>query len=152
MRPVPRNPLRRVARRLRAAWHLAAAKRHFPPFPNPHLRTNAFLLERELLLSLRPGPLRTKRDCHLFESGKHSLTRQITARGLAAVVVGRDGRAYLPPEWPASETFRQGEQRNLLIADNRTRQYSEGDEELRRELAAIAWSDVRETPWTIAPH
>jgi len=59
--------------------------------------------------------------------------------GLDAVIVGRDGRRFGISEWPSSGTFRQNEQRNLLVADNRTIEYSTAEPERRRQLAAAAW-------------
>jgi len=54
-------------------------------------------------------------------------------------VAGRDGRVYGSEEWPASRTFRSGEQDNLLVADNRTEQYHAADPTRRGELARFAW-------------
>ena len=80
-----------------------------------------------------------KRDTYLLESGPHSFTRQILARGLRPVVVGRDGRAYDIEEWSASATYRAEDQRNLLIADNRTRDWERASTRLRRRLSRDAW-------------
>ncbi len=112
---------------------------HFRPFPNPHLRTNAFMLERELMLALRWPEVGDKLSALRLESGRDSITRQVWDRELEAVVVGRDGRAFGWEEWPASHTFRSGDQRNLLVADNRTLQFDEADPARRRELARFAW-------------
>jgi hypothetical protein len=96
----------------------------FPDFPNVHIRSNAFMMERTLMLAVLSGvPLRDKVDAYLAESGPASLTRRTFERGLAALVVGRDGRAYSPPWWPVSQTFRQGMQCNLLVSDNATRDF-----------------------------
>jgi hypothetical protein len=116
-----------------------ALRRHFRPFPNPHVRSNGFMLARDLLLGLRARPIRTKRDAERFESGRSGLTRQVLARGLRVLVVGRDGRGYLPAEWPESRTFRSGSQENLLIADNRTAQYAQADAPMRALLRTLAW-------------
>ena len=61
----------------------------------------------------------------MFECGLSSMTRQFGEMNLDAVVVGRDGRGYLKESWNDSHTFRSGEQGNLLIADNRTRDFEE---------------------------
>ena len=53
--------------------------------------------------------------------------------------MGRDGIGYPREEWALSRTFRSGEQENLLIADNRTDQYANGDEAFRTLLAGLAW-------------
>jgi hypothetical protein len=96
----------------------------FPDFPNIHLRSNAFLMARLLLLDiLSRFRVREKIDAYMAESGPASLTRCLFEVGLTALVVGRDGRGYPPPWWPASQTFRQGTQSNLLVADNATRTY-----------------------------
>jgi hypothetical protein len=111
----------------------------FEDFPAPHLRTNAFMVDRALFTSLRMGRIARKMDAYSLESGRNNLTRQVQRRGLRALVVARDGRTYDQEQWPQSRTFWQGEQEGLLIADNQTRFYSNGSPERRRLLAAFAW-------------
>jgi hypothetical protein len=113
--------------------------RQFPRFPNPHVRTNAFILSRELMLALRWGPIRNKLDTWKLESGWQSMTRQIWSRGLSTLVVGRDGRAYGPEELYESRTFRRGRQPNRLIDDNRTREFEEAPPGRRQRLFELAW-------------
>jgi len=121
-------------------WLKPLRLRHFAPFPNPHLRTNSFVLERELMLDLDwPDVGMDKLAALRLENGRRSINRQIEQRGLETVVVGRDGRAYGPQEWPASRTFRSGDQGNLLVGDNRTAEYRDADASRRRELARFAW-------------
>ena len=134
--------LERSARSVKRWFKLRRYRADFFPAPNPHLRTNAFIIERSRWLSLTTGPLRAKEDLWRFESGKQSMTRQLLAQGLEVMVVGRDGVAYPKTQWPASATFRGGEQRNLLVADNRTRQYEQADEAEKRRLASLAWASA----------
>ena len=122
-----------VLRFLRSAW--------FDPFPNPHVRTNAFLMRRDLMVSLHWGEVVTKSGAWRLENGKRSVTQQVWEDGLEALVVGRDGEAYPHDRWYESHTFRSGGQRNLLVADNRTRQFAEADPAERRRLAELAWGD-----------
>lgn len=110
----------------------------FEPFPNPHLRTNGFALRRELILELDWRTGMTREECVELEGSKHSLTRQVRARGLQALVVGRDG-SYPPDRWREARTFRRGEQENLLVGDNRTRHYQEGNPVVRAGLRWLAW-------------
>lgn len=110
----------------------------FEPFPNPHLRTNGFAMERELILELDWGTNLTREQTVLLEGGKRSLTRQVRECGLKTLVVGRDG-VYPPECWRESATFRSGEQANLLLSDNRTRHYQEAGPLARRGLAWLAW-------------
>ncbi|MGN6588219.1 MAG: hypothetical protein ACTHKT_12245 [Solirubrobacterales bacterium] len=114
----------------------------FEPFPNPHLRTNGFAMERELILQLDWDTDLTREQTVMLEGGRHSLTRQVRKRGLETLVVSRDG-AYPPDRWRESATFRSGEQANLLLADNRTRHYQEGGTLIRRGLAWLAWHTWR---------
>jgi hypothetical protein len=120
-------------------WLRPRRRRDFPPFPNPHLRTNGFMLERELMLELHWPRPRSKSDAWALESGKRSISRQIWERGLDVRVVGRDGVGYPSARWQESTTFRSGEQRNLLIADNRTSQYAEAEPAVKRRLEEMAW-------------
>ncbi len=117
-------------------------RRGFEPFPNPHIRTNGFALSRELMLSMDWPPTRRKVDALRLESGRQSITRQVLGRGLRVLVVGADGVGYPPERWYESATFRSGGQRNLLIADNRTRQYDEADTALKSRLEQMAWGPV----------
>lgn len=111
----------------------------FDPMPNPHLRSNAFFIDRVRWLRLNRPPLTTKSQTLQFENGKHSMSRQLLSAGLQLCVVDRDGKAYGPEEWRQSRTYRQAQQEKLLVADNRTRQYDEADEIGKRYLEEIAW-------------
>lgn len=119
--------------------HVVRSRRNFPRFPNPHIRSNAFMLRRALFLALKAGALTSKYDAYLFENGRQSMTRQVQARGLETLVVGRDGVGYPPDAWPTSGTYRNREQANLLVADNQTRFYPEGSAARRRELLLETW-------------
>jgi hypothetical protein len=108
-------------------------------YPNHHIRTNAFMMERNRFLSLNFSRLKTKSDVYKFESGRRSMTKQIVERELAPVVVDRNGKVYGVSEWKSSSTFWINEQANLIIADNRTSDYAEADQWLRRRLENLAW-------------
>lgn len=111
----------------------------FPPFPNPHVRTNGFVISRELFLDLDPGPLADKWDALRLESGTNGMTRQLLRRGLRPVLVGRGGQVFEVGDWPQSRTFRSGDQENLLVGDNHTQHYAEAPPEERALLARLAW-------------
>ncbi len=134
---VPRQG--RLRRYSRAAADLSRELVGYSGFPAPHVRTNAFVIERELLLSLRTGTLRTKSAACRFEGGIHGLTGQIRGRGLAALIVGCDGIALAPEAWPDADIFWQGRQCQLLVADNQTRTYQHGGASVREALARRAW-------------
>lgn len=113
----------------------------FLPFPNPHLRTNAFLISRDLMNALWPAVTLTKRAAHRWESGRSGFSRQVLSRNLRVILVGRDGCAYDSADWKRSGVFRQGNQENLLMADNKTREYETAGYDVRRRLSIAAWGE-----------
>jgi hypothetical protein len=133
--PILKFP-RFVVRRVRGSLFL---RPHFLPFPNYHLRTNAFLLPKEVMLQLSDVPAQTKWDALRFESGRQGLTSRIFGMKLQALVVGRDGQAYAPEHWDQSDTYRSGCQANLLVADNRTAEYMNASLETRWLMEELAW-------------
>ena len=120
---------------------LRAARREYPRFPNPHVRTTAFMLDRATVATMGLEHVRDKRAAYLLESGRASITRQVQQRGRRAVVVGRDGRVYDVDEWPRSRSYRSGRQENLLVADNRTRDWQQASPRRRRRLSLDAWGE-----------
>jgi len=112
----------------------------FAPFPNPHLRTNAFAIARSTLLALPVPNTATRLATARFENGRNNFTRQLDRRGLKVVVVGRNGVAYEPSDWPGSGTFWQGDQANLMVDDNQTLKYAVAGPAERHALAAAAWT------------
>jgi hypothetical protein len=135
----PRTLLDRVIATLRSFPPMAEQLLRFGPFPDHHLRTNAFMVERSTFTGLRMRTIRRKTDAYLLESGRSSFTRQVQSQGLRTLVVDRDGSTYDHDRWDESRTFWQGDQERLLIADNQTRIYSYGEFDRRRLLSAFAW-------------
>jgi hypothetical protein len=125
--------------KLVTAYRLVPSSAAFASFPSPHLRTSCFLIERDLWLRVCRREPHSKEAAYRIESGRRGMTPRLTAMGLRVLVVGRDGRAYETSEWPASRTLWQGNQENLLVEDNQTRDYQEGDADLRRALSCYAW-------------
>jgi D-glycero-D-manno-heptose 1,7-bisphosphate phosphatase len=86
------------------------------PFPNYNIRTNGFLIRRDLLMQLRLWEIKDRHDAVLFEAGPEGLTAQILARGLQPFVVDADGVVWPHERWPISRTFWSREQEGLLKA------------------------------------
>ena len=113
------------------------------PYPNPHLRTNGFMIRRKHFLEMQPETgITDKMDAYMLEHGPASFTRRFASQGLKSLLVGKNGRGYEPAWWPKSETFRQGGQSNLLIADNRTQDFDESPLDEKRILYHLSWGDV----------
>jgi hypothetical protein len=132
-----RSVWQRWVRPVRLAW----LRRRFPGFPNPNVRTTAFMADRRVLERVVVPSMRFKLEVLQFESGYRSLTRQVESMGLQVRVTGRDGVAHAPGGWAGSQTYRQGTQENLLVADNRTRQYDRAGPVERARLSRLAWGD-----------
>jgi hypothetical protein len=113
----------------------------FPPFPNPHIRSNGFMVRRTELVSFDPSKIKTKLDACAFESGAESLTAQLRRKGLASIVVARDGGGYDVSDWSRSGTFRLGDQRNLILTDNQSRGFIEMAPAMRFVHARVTWGD-----------
>ena len=113
----------------------------FPPFPNPHIRTNAFMIARESFLALRAPAIKTRLGALVYESGWTSMTRQLQACGLAPMIVDRAGRAFSSEAWADARTFRSGSQENVIVRDNRIKEYEVASLERRALLRRLAFGD-----------
>lgn len=120
------------------SWIYAA--RH-PGYPNPHIRTSCFAINRVGLAAARWGKVGSKAAAYRLEGGRGSLTRSVRKAGLEAVVVSRDGSAHGVDDWRASHTFRSGGQREMLVADLRTDDYENADARTRAALECSAWGE-----------
>jgi hypothetical protein len=112
---------------------------YFDAFPNYHIRTNAFMISGEFMMTLECPKIKTKFNAYRFENGKKGLTKQVIEMGKKVVVVGRDGVGYEKETWNISKTFWRYNQENLLVADNQTQDYQDGTKERREFLSSIAW-------------
>lgn len=135
-KPGALDPIRNALFSAHTLMKYAAA---YPSFPTPHLRTNSFMIDREIWLRACTRTPNDKQAAYRLEGGRSGMTARLEAMGLRVLVAGRDGRAYESSEWPASRTFWQGDQENLLVEDNQTRDYQLGERELRRVLSGYAW-------------
>ena len=110
-------------------------------FPNPHIRTNGFIIRRSLLLSFGFKLADLKLACNAFESGPGGLPDKLAERALRSVLVGADGAAFDVNDWPRSGTFRLGDQRNVLIRDNRVDEFDDFTLGHRERLVQQTWGE-----------
>jgi glycosyltransferase involved in cell wall biosynthesis len=115
--------------------------RDFKPFPNPHLRSNAFMISRQLLIDLDFKLDNTKAAANRFESGPDGLPAGLAQRGLSSVLVGANGVGYEVADWPGSVTFRLGDQVNVLVTDNQTRGFAAMSKWQRALHERMTWGD-----------
>ena len=113
----------------------------FPPFPNPHIRSNGFMVRRESLLSFEPFQIQKKLDACAFESGTTSITAQLRKSGLSAIAVDNRGCAYDAEKWPNAQLFRIGNQEGLLLTDNQSREFDKMTAGARGTHRRMTWGD-----------
>ncbi|MHC2363017.1 glycosyltransferase family A protein [Rhizobium leguminosarum] len=112
--------------------------RDVPQFPNPHIRSNAFMVRRTDLLGA-PLPDKSKFACCQFESGIHGLSITALNKGLELLVVGADGVGYPLEQWPTCRAFRSGDQSNLLVSDNQTDAFDRFSKDEKRTHLVMTW-------------
>ena len=118
----------------------------FPEFPNPHIRTNGFMIGRERLLDLGFQAPGSKLGACAFESGADSLTARLRRKGLRALVVDKHGRGYDSQDWSRSSTFRLGAQENLLLHDKQTRSFDLMPPGTQATHRRVTWGDYGGPP------
>ena len=114
---------------------------NFPKYPNPHLRTNAFIIKRELWLSLDFPGLDDKKQAHQFESGANSLTKQVLKSGKSVLVMNKHGELFEPEFWNKSKTLWSQGQRDLLVTDNFTKQYEVSPKDTQLAFQNFLWGN-----------
>lgn len=133
------NPVLRPVWKLKGLLHSWWWLSFFPPFPNPHLRTNGLMIRRATLDQLKVRPIRSKMTAMRFESGWNGLTRQLARRGLGIRLVDRDGKCWSIADWRTAGVFWTGGQRGLMINDNQTDRYAGSLADERSFLESLAW-------------
>ena len=116
-------------------------RRDFASFPNPHLRTNAFIVRRQIFVDfVRTQSIpRRKRDAAVLESGRNGFSAYLVNHGMKLLVVGANGSVYGQQQWISSKTFRVPGQANLLVSDNQTMAYEIADPDLKSVFELFAW-------------
>lgn len=123
----------------------AADYRPFRSFPNPHIRTNGFMMRREVLAELHVRIDNSKLQTWLFESGPEGLPVRLARNGLSSILVGADGRKFGVERWAESETFRLGDQTNVLIADNQVREFEQAPTVIKRQRSIQSWGEYNQS-------
>jgi hypothetical protein len=111
----------------------------FKPFPNPHVRTNAFMIKRNVFLKITTQKLTSKFKAYQFESGRNSFTSQIINMGLQVFLIDKNGKTFDMSNWEMSYVFWRGNQEGLMVSDNQTKKYEEDEVDKRKKLTFLAW-------------
>ncbi len=115
----------------------------FPKSPNPHIRSNAFAIDRKIFVELTQNEsIQSKMDAWLFESGDNSLTHRVMRLNQKAVVVDYWGNVFCESEWPNSGVFRHLFRQNELITDNQCRFFKNESLFQKGKLSFFAWKTL----------
>ena len=121
-------------------YKLYKFKKHFPKFPNPHLRTSSFLITGELLLDyLDKKIIKNKFDTWIIESGKDSLTNYFKNKKYDVFVINSEGKKFSENDWKNSNTYNYMNQINLIISDKHTRKYFNSTIEEKKQSQIKSW-------------
>lgn len=110
-------------------------------FPNYHIRTCSFMVNRKLFLeyiSTQKFP-KTKKDTWKLEHGKQSLTQFVLKRGHKAVVVNSDGEVFTPENWVLGKTYTYPYECKALMTDKWAKRYYKYSKNVKAVLEAIVW-------------
>ncbi|NOX40030.1 MAG: hypothetical protein GXP05_05820 [Alphaproteobacteria bacterium] len=112
-------------------------------FPNPHIRTTAFLVDRMRFLEAYGDERFTKRDSYLMESGPDSLTNMYLASGDPVLVLDNKGQLFEPKDWATSKTYRSANQENLLVGDLKTFRFHYLTRRRRLDISGRCWGEEK---------
>jgi hypothetical protein len=111
----------------------------YKPFPNPHFRSNAFMIPRDHFLNLKKVEITSKFSATRFESGRNSASIQLWKLGYEVLLVDKYGNLFKPDDWEKSNTYRSGGQVNLLVSDNQTRNFDRAPDNEKKRLTKLTW-------------
>ena len=111
---------------------------YFPPFPNPHLRSNGMLFySNDFVKFMKNKIVKSKFDSYCLENGKDSLTNYFIKKNYEIAVVNGDGNIFFRNKWSNSDTF--SFRNNALISDNQTRAYNQLNKKLKIRRRKEIW-------------
>ena len=113
----------------------------FKLFPNPHVRTSAFLINAKDLLScdFNRKKFIYKIETNYFESGRNSITNQLLKKGFKVGIVNSDNKYFSINEWKKSQTYSLDNQQKLIFSDNRTNIYFKANIDKKNIIRKNNW-------------
>lgn len=114
---------------------------HFPLFPNPHIRSNCFMISSKNFLSLK---LNTKYKYKkigtwINESGRKGMTNYFKKKKFKIYVINSDGKKFEKNNWILSQTYACGNQSKLIISDKFSRLYDKAEYKEKEKIKKYVW-------------
>lgn len=116
------------------------AQGHSDRFPNPHIRTCAFMIKRDLFLDYIQSHKfpETKEDTWEIEHCENSLTNFVLNKSGQAVVVNNEGNVFYPADWEKAQTYLTLDSK-AIMEDKWARRFAHTDECLRTKIEMENW-------------
>lgn len=91
----------------------------FPIFPNPHIRSNCFMISANNFLDLEfnKNYKFKKKGTWINESGRKGMTNQLKKKKFDIYVINSDGHKFKEEKWYLSKTYALNQQSKLIIGD-----------------------------------
>lgn len=110
-------------------------------FPNPHIRTCSFMVERDLFVdyaSKQKFP-QTKEDTYQLEHCDASISKYVQNNGHLMAVVNSDGEVFLQDDWETSQTYISNDNAKALLTDKWARRYVTINVDLKPFIEITVW-------------
>ena len=117
---------------------------HYPKQYCPHIRSNGFILEREIFIDFIKTtkiPI-SKRDCYKLESGNSSLSNYVMNLNKRLILIDKNGFGYDIEDWINSKTYCSPGQPELCIADNNTDLYDRSNIPNKKQMEHDVWGKI----------
>ena len=113
-------------------------------FPNPHIRSNCFMISAEnyLGLKLTERYMLKKKGTWINESGRNGMTNQLKRKNFNILVVNSEGKAFIEKDWNKSNTYAINDQSKLIISDKYSRIYDNSNETEKLQISKQVWGDL----------
>ncbi len=113
----------------------------FPMFPNPHLRSNCFMIlsNNFLKFNLNKKYKHKKIGTWINESGRNGMTNFFKKKKFKIYVVNSDGLKFSEVNWPKSDTYACKNQDKLIISDKFSRIFHNADSIQRERIKDYIW-------------
>ena len=110
-------------------------------FPNPHIRTNGFMISAKDFLSLKydRNKFVKKIETNYFEGGRFGMSNQLLSKGFKLFIVNSDNKKFDLDDWYKSDTYCLNHQEKLLFTDKRTNEYHLADTSEKKKLTKHTW-------------
>jgi len=114
---------------------------YFPLFPNPHIRSNCFMISSKNFLNLNLNiKFKNKKiGTWINESGRKGMTNFFKKKKFKFFVINSDGKKFEDTEWSLSQTYACDNQSKLIISDKFSRNFEKAELKEKEKIKKYVW-------------